>query len=72
VLGCSHVYNPLRKRVSNKCMETHIYIKNFGRKEYLGNIPNVMSFPATVIALHMCYILVFVALILLFLGPTFP
>jgi len=32
VLSFSSVYNPLRKRVSNKCMGTHIYIKNFGRK----------------------------------------
>jgi len=75
VLGCSHVDNPLRTRVSNKCMGTHIYIRNFYGKGYLtvlGTIPSAMSLPLTVIALHMCYILVPIALNLLLLGNTFP
>jgi len=65
----------LRKRVSNKCMRTHIYIRSFGRKGYLtglGTIPSVMSFPTTAIALHTCYTLVSIALNLLLLGHTFP
>ena len=75
VLGCSHVYKPLRKRVSNKCMGTHIYIGGFGGKGYLIRlriIPSVMSFPTTVITLQACYILVSIALSLLLLGNTFP
>jgi len=72
---CSHVLNPLRKRVSKKCMETHIYIRNFGGKGYLarlGTIPSVMPFLAIVIALHTRYTLVSIALSLLLLGNTFP
>jgi len=74
VLSSSRVYNPLRKKVSNKCMGTHIYIRRFGGKEYLarlGTIPSVISFPATIIALHMCYILVSMPIRLLLLGNTF-
>ena len=75
VLGCSCVCNLLRKRVSHKYMGTHIYIKSFGRKGYLtelGIIPGVMSFPATVIALHTCYTLVSITLSLMLPGHTFP
>jgi len=56
-------------------MGTHIYVRSFGRKGYLtgrGTISSVMSFPATVIALHTCYTLVSIALSLLLLGHTFP
>jgi len=75
VLACSRVYNPLRKTVSNKCMGTHIYIKSFGVKGYLARlrkIPSIMPFPAIVITLHTCYILVSIALTLLLLCNTFP
>jgi len=75
VLGCSHVYNPLRKRVSKKFMGIPIYIRSFGGKGYLaglGTIPSVMPFPATVITLDTCYIVVSMALSLLLFGNTFP
>ena len=64
----------LRKRVGNKCMGTHIFIRNFGGKGYLarlGTIPSVMPFPAIVIALHTCYTLFSITLSVLFLDNTF-
>jgi len=56
-------------------MGTHVYIGNFGKKGCLaglGTIPSAMSFPATVITPHTCYILISVALSLLLLGNTSP
>ena len=56
-------------------METHIYIRSFGRKGYLTGletIMSVMSFPTIGIALHTCYTVVSIALSLLLLGHTFP
>ena len=64
----------LRKRVSNKCMGTHIYFRDFGGKGYLarlGTIPSIMPFPAIVIVLHTCYTLVSIALSLLLRGNTY-
>jgi len=74
VFGSSHVLNPLRKRVGNEGMGTHIYFRNFGGKGYLarlGTIPSVMTFPTTVMALHTCYTLVSIVVSLLLLGKTF-
>ena len=73
VISCSCVYNLLSKRVSDKCMETHTYIRGFSGKGYLSGfrtISSEMSFRTTVIALHTCYILIFIALIPLLLGNT--
>jgi len=42
------------------------------RKGGLRTVPSIMLFPATVIALHTCYILVSLALSLLLLGSTLP
>jgi len=75
VLGYFHVYNPLKKRVSKKCMGTHIYIRSFDEKGYLcglKTILSIMSFPPTVIARHMSYILISIALNLLLLSNTIP
>ena len=61
--------------IRDRYMGTHIYIRNFGGKWYLvrlGTIPSVTPFLATVVAPHMCYTLVSIALSLLFLGNTFP
>ena len=38
VFVCSRVLDPLRKRVSNKCMGTHTYIRNFDGKWYLARL----------------------------------
>jgi len=53
---------------------THL-LQDFGGEGYLvrlGTIPSVRPFPATVIALHMCYTFVPIALSLLLFGNTFP
>jgi len=74
VFVCSCVLNPLRKRVSNKCMGIYIFIRNFGGKGYLarlGTIPSVMPFPA-IIALHTCYTLFSITLSFCFLAIPLP
>ena len=73
VLGCSYTYNPLRKRVSNKCMVAYIYFRSFRGKRYLtrlGMISSKVSFLFTVIALHKCYALLSIASGLLLLDNT--
>ena len=70
-IGCSHVYIPLKKRVSNECMETNIKFGSFSRIIYLGRLRKILSVMPllfTIIILHTFYILISIALSLLLFG----